>query len=175
LDFNDELKYRIDEIELKQFPGGDSKNVWLPISARHQSFISSTDLDQEETPPIYKRGDVYRIRTNRVLIGSVHVNEVIKDDVFVLRRRNGERITEKTAKITLKDYRAKNPRKSMTSKEAEAILDQKLKAGEDRQNDIIANSVARNGDESNTKWLRVGLGISGLLFIFIANRLKKLY
>jgi hypothetical protein len=100
---------------------------------------------------------------------------VIKDDVFVLRRRNGERITEKTAKITHKDYRAKNPRKSMTSKEAEAILDQKLKAGEDRQNDIIANSVARNGDESNTKWLRVGLGISGLLFIFIANRLKKLY
>jgi hypothetical protein len=175
LDFNDELKYRIDEIELKQFPGGDSKNVWLPISARHQSFITSTDLDQEETPPIYKRGDVYRIRTNRVLFGSVHVNEVIKDDVFVLRRRNGERITEKNAKVTLKDYRAKNPRKSMTSKEAEAILDQKLKAGEDRQNDIIANSVARNGDESNTKWLRVGLGISGFLFLFIAFRLKKLY
>ena len=103
------------------------------------------------------------------------MNEVIKDDVFVLRRRNGERITEKTAKITLKDYRTKNPRKSVTSKEAEAILDQKLKAGEDGDKDVVADSVARNGHESNTQWLRVALGISGFLFLFIAFRLKKLY
>jgi len=52
---------------------------------------------------------------------------------------------------------------SKTLKEAQELLDSKLKEGETQRRETIANSVARNGFSGPGNWLPLGFATTGIL------------
>ncbi len=120
-----EINWQVGGIQLEQFATPTGAKFWLPTSGRFEALFPRNSKSEGE----YKPGEVVNLETYSVMKGSVKINKLPDDKMFILKLKDGTVITDKIKnKRTRQGETVKS--KPVNLEQAEAQLKALIKEGE---------------------------------------------
>lgn len=155
----DQLRYRVDEVELESFPTLGGADVWIPVRGVARSYMDASLKTLSE--PLFEE-------TYKVLDGSVILNQDLGDDRFSLGW-NAKRKPEKARPPSLKSLKRGPDKIDLAS--VDRRLEEQL-AEADRQSErLIAGSPGAESFSFTAMLQAIGLFV-GSSFLAIAFYLR---
>lgn len=158
-----EINWQVGGIQLEQFATPTGAKFWLPTSGRFETLFPRNSKYEGE----YKPGEVVNLETYSVMKGSVKINKLPDDKMFILKLKDGTVITDKIKnKRTRQGETVKS--KPVNLEQAEAQLKALIKEGEMNGQEVKATSIAKGGGGTFTSWLPTILSVFATVVLIVS-------